>query len=147
MTLIGFGATLFGVFRSFSAAKGAQRAAHEALRAVRRLDTILDVSSAIALMEEIKRLHRQKAWQILPDKYASLRKILNAVKASGLQLTDEQSSTVQNAITNLRTMERKVETALADNSQLTHVKFNAAISDDIDRLIVVITQIKIVEDE
>lgn len=35
------------------------------------LDTLADVSAAIAIMEEIKRLQRASAWQIALDRYST----------------------------------------------------------------------------
>jgi hypothetical protein len=58
LAIIGFGFTLWGVWRSKSAAEAARDAAQKAKDAIVHLQTIMDFSAAIIMMEEIKRLHR-----------------------------------------------------------------------------------------
>jgi hypothetical protein len=58
ISIIGFLVTIMGVWRSKSAAERAERAANEARRQIRAYETVADFSATIALMEEIKRLHR-----------------------------------------------------------------------------------------
>jgi hypothetical protein len=77
ISVVGFIFTLIGVSRSKRAAIQAAAAARAARDEIRLLDTIVDFSAAITTLEEIKRLHRQNdAWQILPDRYATIRKML-----------------------------------------------------------------------
>lgn len=137
--------SLFGLVASVVAAykaKGAEKAARDARKSIRLLDTIVDFSAAISILEEIKRLHRQRAWPILPDRYAILRKLLISIRSSPVKFSDEQSVALQNAITNLATLEARVEKAMSNSSDLLPAKFNRAISSDLDRLVVVLTQIR-----
>jgi len=79
VTLIGFCLTLVGVWRSKSAAERAERAVIEVQQDIRRIDTVTELSAAISAMNEIKALQRKGAWEILPDRYAALRKALITV--------------------------------------------------------------------
>ena len=74
ITIIGFCVTLWNVWRSRSAAERAEMAANEARRMIRSYETVAEFSSAITLMEEIKRLHRSRQLDMLPDRYSALRK-------------------------------------------------------------------------
>jgi hypothetical protein len=58
-------------------------------------------------------------------------------------MNDEQNSTVQNALVNLVTIERQVESALTNTSSLKPAKFNSLISSDIDGLVAVLSQLKV----
>jgi len=143
VTVLGFTATLIGVFKSKRAAVAAQEAAVATRDQIRLLDTIVDFSAVITILEEIKRAHRsEKDWSVMPDKYASLRKQLILLRETSLQLSDEQLVAIQNAITNLSEIEKRVERHLISGAELRVEKFNATISDDIDRMVGILTQLK-----
>ena len=76
IAVVGFGLTLKNVYRSKAAATRAEEAAKETRDSIRLFDTVSEFAEAISTMDEIKRLHRQSAWVILPDRYATLRKLL-----------------------------------------------------------------------
>src|SRR6266849_960441 len=80
ISVIGFIVTVWNVRRSKSAAERAEAAANEARSLVRGYQTIADFSAAIAIMEEIKRLHRTGQLDMLLDRYAALRKVLIGVR-------------------------------------------------------------------
>ena len=136
ISITGFFFTLIGVRRS-------RRAAEAARDQIRRFENIVDFSAAIATLEEIKRLHRQgNAWPILPDRYATIRKVLIQLRNSGTRVTAEQSTVIQKAIADLVEIEKLVERALIDQTQLKPNKLNSIISNDIDSLVTVLTQLK-----
>jgi hypothetical protein len=87
ISIVGFGATLWNVRRSKSAAERAEAAANEARRAMRTYQTVADFSAGIAIMEEIKRLHREGRIDPLLDRYAALRKALIGVRRMAPSLT------------------------------------------------------------
>lgn len=143
ITIIGFTATLIGVFRSKKAAVLAKQAAIDARDSIRLLDTIVDFSAAIAILEEIKRFHRQNdAWPILPDRYAAIRKHLIQLRSPSVVLSEQQKAAIQNAFVNLVDIEKRVEKSLATKTPLNAARFNAIVSDDIDALLTVLTQLK-----
>jgi hypothetical protein len=142
ITLVGFGFTFYGVFKSKNAAQRAEEAARLTRNSIRLLDTVVDFSAAIAILEEVKRLHRTGQWAALPDRYAALRKLLVMLRATSPDLTDNQRATLQNALANLYALETAVERSLGDTSVLKPAKFNAVISRDIDNLIVALAELK-----
>jgi hypothetical protein len=144
ISVVGFVATLIGVYRSKRAAVQAAEAAKAVQESLAKFDTLVDFSAAITTLEEVKRMHRQGgSWSLLPDRYAFIRKMFVQLRNSTVPMTDAQKSTIQNALVNLIDIERQVEKALPDSTKLRAFKFNAVISDDIDALVAVLTQLKL----
>lgn len=144
ISLIGFGATLYAVFKSKSAAERAARAAKAARDSIRMFETIVDFSAGIAILDEIKRLHRlDDAKHLLPERYALVRKLLIQLRHADVEMTNDQNSVVQNALANVREIEKQIDRSLRTaNSSLKPSKFNSIISNDIDGLLAVLTQLK-----
>src|SRR4051794_27728609 len=90
ITIVGFFVTLLNVWRSRSAAERAEMAANDARRMIRSYETVAEFSSAITLMEEIKRLHRSRQLEMLPDRYAALRKALIGVRRLAPSIRESQ---------------------------------------------------------
>lgn len=143
IAIFGFGATLWNVSRSKNAAIKAQEAAQSARDSIRRFDTIVDFSTAIAVLEDIKRAHRENGLSAgLPERYATIRKQLIVLRASSGDLSDEHRAVIQGAIANLSTMEAHLDKALASKSELPVAKFNSLLSRDIDKLVDILTGLK-----
>ncbi|MCK1454356.1 hypothetical protein IVB36_26675 [Bradyrhizobium sp. 35] len=143
IAIVGFGATLVGVRKSKNAAIAAQQAAQATRDSIRLLETIVDFSTAIAVLEEIKRAHRETGTSgTLPERYATIRKQLIVLKGSKVKLSDDQLAVIQNAVANLSTMENHIERALSNKTALPVAKFNSIISRDIDKLVDVLTALK-----
>ena len=131
--IIGFFVTVINVLRSKKASEKAEEA----------FDTITEFSSAISAMDEIKRLHRQKAWDILPDRYSFLRKSLISIKTTNPNMLKEYQSALQTAITNFSSIEDQVEKAnLQKKSPPDIAKLNKVVSKQIDKLHQILTEIK-----
>ncbi len=79
--VVGFTFTLRNVWKSMKAAEKAEKAVENVQKEIRKMDTISEFSAAIATMEEIKRHQRESTWNILPERYSSLRKTLNAIRS------------------------------------------------------------------
>jgi hypothetical protein len=141
ISLIGFAVTLVGVWRSSSAALLAQNAAESARNSIRAFETVVDINSAIKVLEELKVAHRRDEWVGLPERYAALRKTLIEIRTAG-GLADEQASVLQSAIANLKQMEEAVERALPEIPPKMHAKFNARVSANIDELTAVLAQLR-----
>jgi hypothetical protein len=143
IAIIGFAATLWNVIRSKNAALKAQEAAQAARDSIRLFDTIVDFSTAIAVLEEIKRAHRETGLSAgLPERYAAIRKQLIVLRASSADLSDNHRAVIQDAIANLSTMETYIEKAFANKAELPVAKFNSLLSRDIDKLVDVLTSLK-----
>ena len=143
LTLIGFILTIAGVWRSKRAAEKAQRAAETTRASLAQYDAVADLSAATSLMDEIKRLQRLGAWQILPDRYAELRRRLVSLKSSSAQLTDAQRQTFQGAVEEFADLERRIEYSISrGTSPRNPAKFNDIVSSQIDEIQAVLLTIQ-----
>ncbi|MGD9616871.1 MAG: hypothetical protein AB7H90_17305 [Alphaproteobacteria bacterium] len=142
ITIVGFLVTLWNVWRSRSAAERAEMAANEARRMIRSYETVAEFSSAITLMEEIKRLHRSRQLEMLPDRYAALRKALIGVRRLAPSIRDSQDVILQTAITTLATIEDTIEKSIHGGSLPDYARLNRLLSRDIDALHGVLIDIK-----
>jgi len=141
--LIGFVIIIINVRSSRKAAMQAENAVLKVRVDIQRLHSVEDFSSALAAMTEIKTLHRQQIWQLLPERYSALRKSLISIRATTPDLSEDQKTTLQNAIHNFSTMEADVEKFLADGSESPDVaRFNIAVSRQFDRLQQILVEIK-----
>jgi hypothetical protein len=143
ISLVGFVFTLIGVFKSKNAAQRAEEAAKSTRESIRLLDTVVDFSAAISILEDIKRLHRRNEWNLLPERYSAIRKILITLRSSGQPLSDAHSAAIQSALANLRDIEAQVERAVGNYAALKPAKFNSVISTDIDNLVTVLNELKV----
>jgi hypothetical protein len=142
ISLVGFAITVIAVRKSRSAAQAAAQAARDTASKIRLLESVVDFSAAIAILEEIKRLQREKLWMHLPDRYATIRKLLITLRGTNSNLNDGQESVVQRAVTNLRDMEEAVERFLGGGAAVKAPKFNSIISQDVDDLLAVLIELK-----
>jgi hypothetical protein len=131
------------VKRSKRAAEQAQEAADSVRKDMLRVNTVSEFASVLAEMEEIKTLHRQNCWALLPHRYSTLRRSLIAIRAANPDLSDEQKGALQATIQYLASIERQVETSLANGGQPPNVpKLNATVSREIDKLQAVLVEIR-----
>jgi len=135
IALIGFYITVRKIRRSSSAAEEASKTVKKLREDSIRMDLVAESSTALGLMDQIKFLHRQNEWPLLPDKYTALRKALISVKSIDADLTEEQNSIIQGAVVIIRRMESKVEMALqTDPAKLDVANLNTVISKQMDAL-------------
>jgi len=142
IVVVGFAITIINVLLSRSAARQARDAAVDARESMNRLDTVTEFSSAMSVMEEIKRLHRHGAWPILPDRYSALRKSLISIRTNNPDLTNEQQQTIQNAIQHFVNIEKIVEKCMTDQTKPDVSRLNQRVSSQIDLLQAVLIEIK-----
>jgi hypothetical protein len=145
ISVIGFVITVWNVRRSKSAAERAENAANDARRMIRGYETLSDFSAAIAIMEEIKRLHRVGQIDPLLDRYATLRKVLTGVRKMSPSVNQAMDQTIQSAITTLATMETLVESSRAAGTPPNFVRLNQLLSRDIDELHSVFVEMKLAD--
>lgn len=141
ISIVGFVLTVWNVRRSKSAAERAEAAANEARRAIRGYQTVSDLSSAIAIMEEIRRLHRRGEIDLILDRYGSLRKALVAVRKLAPDLDEPTDTEIQAAITTLASMEEVLERASVEGSSADFPALNRLLSGHIDRLQAVLLEV------
>src|SRR5271170_5972025 len=66
-SVLGFTLTIWFVWRAKTAAEQARDAAEEVRDQISRFDTVAELSAAITIIEEIMRLQRTQAWEIVWD--------------------------------------------------------------------------------
>ena len=143
VAIFGFGVAIYGIFRSKAAAQRAEEAANKAREAIIRSHTLTDFAAALAMMNEIKRLHRVGAWTILPERYSALRTILISIRTSNPSLPDDHVAALQSTIKHFSDFENLVERSLASGAGMpSPAKFNSIVSGQIDRLSEVLEAVK-----
>jgi hypothetical protein len=143
IAVIGFAITIWNVRASRAASLRAAQAAEQARRAIRFFDVVAEMSAAIAAMEEIRRLHRDAAWSILPDRYNALRKSLITIRGSSPELTGGQQARIQAAIKYLADLERWVEYSLEQEQAPNRIaSWNERVSDHIMELHSLLLELK-----
>ena len=143
LALIGIGITIFGVWRSKRAAVQARVAVESAVEQMAKFDVVAELNATLAVIEEVKRLQRVQAWQILPDRYAEIRRRLVSVKNSGSDVTDAYRESIQGSVEKLSRSERRVEQALAKGGTPPDpAKLNAILSAQFDVLHAVLLQMR-----
>jgi hypothetical protein len=105
VTVLGFIVTIWTLLRTKTAADAARTAAEQTKLQLSRVDTLAECSSALAIMDEIKRLHRAGAWEVVPDRYAALRRLLASIQTLNPDLTEEQRTALSASIGQFKTME------------------------------------------
>ncbi|SFM25958.1 hypothetical protein SAMN03159423_0244 [Bradyrhizobium sp. NFR13] len=145
VSLIGFTVTVVGVLRSKGAAERAENAAKSARDSIRLMDTVVDFTAAISALTELKRMHRSSDWALLLDRYGTIRRILVTAKTGETKLTESQLTAVQTVLSNLIVLENNAEKALAGQAAPNTAKMNASVNVDIDNLLAVLTELKMLK--
>jgi len=147
--LIGLVISIVGFFFTIKASLNSKEAAKQASAAVlamrgdlRKGDTVADFSSALAIMDEIKRMHRSPNLHLLPDRYSQLRKFLVSIRSSNPLLTEVDQQSIQSAITQFSSLERFVERALEDGGAMSSAKMNSLVSKQSEVILELLVRIK-----
>jgi hypothetical protein len=135
VSVCGFYFTLLAVKRSRAAAEFAKEATLKVREDIRRYDVVADLTSALNIMSEVKRLHRRKAWEVLPDRYSALRGALISIRSSSPELSEAHQAALQGAMQHFTSIEKQVEGYLSANApQIDIVRLNTTVSRQIDNL-------------
>jgi hypothetical protein len=143
ISVAGFFVTIRNVTRTKHAAEMAEKAAKNAEESIRYIDGIVSFQEAILIVEEIKRIHREKNWSVIPDRCAAARKILIQIKSLMVDLGETERVTIQEAITNLGSLERASVRQMAETADpATSEKFSIKLMNDVDKLVDLLTSLK-----
>ncbi|RJP35552.1 MAG: hypothetical protein C4527_00435 [Candidatus Omnitrophota bacterium] len=94
-------------------------------------------------MEEIERLHREKAWRILPDRYTVLKKSLISVQGANPDLSKEHKESLNRAVGQFTIIKNKIENILSTHADSPDAsKLNKIVTKQIDNLTQVLEEIK-----
>lgn len=142
ISLIGFYFTIRTVLNSKAASEYAAAAVESMREDIRRSETVADFATALAVMEEIKRMHRSGNLNFLPDRYASLKKFLISIRTSNSLLTEEDQVVMQSAIAKFSSMEKLIEVSILDAKPIEHAKLNGQMSKHYDLIQSLLVRIK-----
>jgi len=147
VSIAGFAWTLVAVAKAKRVAEGAKKAAERARGAILNSNSMVELASAVTELEEIKKLHREGIWVLLPGRYARLRGSLSTVRTMTPKMSDEHKAVFQGAIQQLRNIEGRVERALVAQDELPNVaSLNRVISLQVDKLIEVLAVMRVGKD-
>lgn len=142
VSLVGFFFTLRGVWRARSAAEAARDAARQTQEAIVRSDMIADVSAVIAMMNEVKRFHRDGNWPGSLERCSEIRQKIISIRGTGFNLTEEHKKFLTGAGQQFKDIETQVETAAAKKRNLKYADLNEIVSEQVDRLNEILVTLK-----
>lgn len=143
IALVGFGITIRNVVRSRKSADRAETAATNALKSIRHIDTVQNLSRAISTIEEIQRLNRAKEWKVLLDRHLSFRSVLVEIKGAAHSLAGAQRASIQAGITHSKRISNKIEVALSENSDPKNIPLmNKVLSEQAEKLQATLVEIR-----
>ena len=147
IALVGFGVTIMNVIESKRAADRAESAANQTLERVRYVDTVENLSKAIAIIAEIQRLNRAKEWKVLLDRHLELRSILTEIRGSTPQLNDYHRAVIQSGIAHSSSMSNKIEIALGEIDQEPNVpQMNKILSKQVEKFGDILVEMRVETD-
>lgn len=142
ISLVGFCFTIKAVLNSKAASEQATAAVESMRGDMRRSETVSDFATALAVMEEIKRMHRSDNLIFLPDRYASLKKFLVSIRTSNPLLTEKDQIVIQSAIAKFSSMETVIEASIRNAKPIEHAKMNGQMSKHYDSIQALLVKIK-----
>lgn len=142
ISLIGFYFTIKATLNSKASSEQATAAVESMRDDMRRGETVADFATALAIMEEIKRMHRSDSLTFLPDRYASLKKFLVSIRTSNPLLTEKDQIGIQSAIAKFSSMETLIETSIRNAKPIEHAKLNGQMSRHYDVIQTLLVRIK-----
>lgn len=136
ITIVGFIVTIYNVIKSKNASILAEETVNNVRTDLRLYQTVSGFSNAIAIMDEVKRLHRQKEWKLLPDRYSNLRKSLISIRFNNPILSEQEQKEIQSSIAQFSGLEKLIdEYLLSENPKEINIpKINSRVSKQIDRI-------------
>jgi hypothetical protein len=134
LSVIGFFVTVVAVLKARSAAESAEDAAKKARQALLHFDSIANCSTAVNLMEEIKRLNRANSWDPCLDRLATVQRTLSALKASETSFKEDDLTVIQSAIGQVAEVEAKIEKTRMLGRAPDIARLNEVISKQIEKV-------------
>lgn len=96
---------------------------------------IADVSSVIAMMNEVKRFHREGNWSGALERYPEIRQKIISLHNTGSNLTEEHKTFLTGASQHFSDMETRVERVVARSPETVDApRLNKIVSAQVDRL-------------
>jgi hypothetical protein len=137
-SVLGFALTIWFTWWAKTAAEQARDAADEVRDRISRFDTMAELSAAITIIEEIMRLQRTQAWEIVWDIVLDRHTVLRGhlVRSQAGIEGELLRASVRDAIGHFRIMVGEIEHARTrpQQSKLDTATFNQRLSDQIEVL-------------
>jgi hypothetical protein len=126
VSVIGFIITIRSITTAKKAAEQASAAAEQAKAKVLLQGALGSFSSAIEVMEDIKRLLRKGDWEIAIERHSHLRRLLVDLKSASPGINDKEKLDIQSAIEQFKDIEKQVEKAINAKHTKTLPKLNVS---------------------
>lgn len=144
-SVAGFIFAIYTLLRIKSAAEQAKQVAIEIRERLTRVNSVAEFAAALEIIEEIKRLHRVKAWEISLDRYSAVRRLLVSIQETSSKISEDQRAVLASSIALFRIMEQTVERARSKSPQadpdLARLNKSASkILDDLNSVMISIRQ-------
>lgn len=107
ITLVGFGATIWQLRKTRSAASAAQQEALRIQSSLERYEAVNELSRAITALKHTRNLVQQETWVHVPDSYETVRASLEALKDEGLD--DEIIKRMDSACKYIQNLAARIE--------------------------------------
>ncbi|MCQ1572747.1 hypothetical protein NFO65_18625 [Neorhizobium galegae] len=139
LSLLGFGVSLWQLWKVKTAAESARDSAKLATEGVRKLDSVISFTSVIKSLDDIKNaLHKQDYTELVKQFDSSRHSLIDA-RENHPGLSDNQRRSIQKALTFLKTLEVEVRTSDVESIKLQHPKFMKTlleISDSVTTILI-----------
>lgn len=112
ISIVGFAGTIVSLIRSRSASQRVAVAVGEVRQKLEAQAAVADLTRALHDVDELRELHRSGAWEVLPSRYAHLRRAVLAIKLGHTTLTRPQKAALQGIMQQFTTIEEIVERSL-----------------------------------
>jgi hypothetical protein len=137
-SVLGFALTIWFAWSAKTAAEQARTAAEEVRDQISRFDTVAELSAAITIIEEIMRLQRTQAWEIVWDIVLDRHSILRGhlVRSQAGIESESLRSVVRAANSHFRIIVGEIERARTEpqQSKLDTAALNARLADQVELL-------------
>lgn len=147
--LLGLIISFVGFYVTYRAANKSKTASEQAAAAVagiridiQRSETVEAFATALAVMDEIRRMYLSDNMLYLPERCNSLRSHLVAIRTGSPFLTDDDLTVLQGAITRSSSMEKTIVDHLLNNATVERNRLTKSISKDYDALQAVFVRIR-----
>ncbi len=122
LSALGLAATVIGLFIVFRTAREAQKAADSSRIAAQETElaisgvlTVVDLERAIAMVQRLKQLHRERKWEVSLELYQPLRVMLTNIN----DRVTIDTPAIREAIPQITVIEQNIGRAIARNTEPT----------------------------
>lgn len=135
VSLVALAVTLANVIRARHTAERVEIATQETLRAVRQFDTLLAITAAMEMIEDLKRVHRDGVWVVALERYPLVLRQIDLIREAGPDLAEAGRVDLQRIGNDIRDMAHIVESLIARKIEKVETEaLNAKLTDAVRKL-------------